>query len=146
MKWDSIEYDGKRILYDTATGEILIKKNGETRTIHISVVSEWIPQGWGIVTHKEWMDDRPRAAPQKRILNKLFRAGQTLVFTSGEYSDYAIIAIARVYKDFELKDVSMDQDKLNGYYACDYIVNSMREQGFIELVEYEELNLGEIIE
>jgi len=83
------------------------------------------------------------------------KAGEILVFTSGAYSDYIIIKIAKCLKEFNNAEQAINSKcyrEAKRERSGDYSLESFRKseflkylvaQGFIEILTYEEIYLAD---
>lgn len=70
------------------------------------------------------------------------KKGETLLMSSGEYSDYQIILLCKVVQDFDEIDVYEKYDgKKEGYnFDCDEFVNYLIKNKLIKEIDYVEWN------
>jgi hypothetical protein len=74
-----------------------------------------------------------------------YKSGTLLLLSVGGYSDYDVISLIRVVKDFDARKVSLAYPvKKDGYVGFDFspFIAYLVREGFVEEVEYEEWWLG----
>lgn len=78
-------------------------------------------------------------------------AGQTVMFSSGAYSDYSVMSFGKLLKPLneaawdEMCKASLREStwKPDGYFESDKAMEWLRSNGFIEEVEYVEIHMGD---
>lgn len=78
-------------------------------------------------------------------------AGQTVMFSTGCYSDYSVMAVAKLLKPMNedawtaMCDASCEPNnwKPDGYFDSSKAMAWLRAERFIEEIEYVELHLGD---
>lgn len=78
----------------------------------------------------------------------IIQAGQLVLLSSGEYSDYGVLAIAKSLKDFDTNEETinfLEELKIHSGHDHDIEFRFMawlHKKGFIEDVPYREVHLG----
>ena len=68
-----------------------------------------------------------------------YKEGETLILTSGSYSDYYIIGLFKVLKDFSTKEYTEDP---GGYYTFSVKYRQLCAEGILEDIDHTELWVG----
>ena len=69
-----------------------------------------------------------------------YKIGQMIVFTNGEYSDYGIIALGKVLKDFDLREFIKENRDNRGQLEIG-ILTMLETKGFVTTLHYGEINI-----
>lgn len=74
----------------------------------------------------------------------IYKTGQLLLLSTGEYSDYDIHVVCRVLKNFDSREVSLSYNgKRDDYdFDDDAFTHYLTSNGYIEDVDYQEWHLG----
>ncbi len=82
------------------------------------------------------------------MINQKVKKGNLLAFTTGNYSDYTIMAIGRATRDFDLDEVSKPFEKPKSIHdsnqhqpdeVLNHLVNTL---GLVEELHYQEVVIG----
>lgn len=68
-----------------------------------------------------------------------FKIGETLILTSGSYSDYCIIGLFKVLKDFDTSDFKEKRVLRNKWDSLGIEYQELINSGYLEDVEHIEL-------
>ncbi len=71
------------------------------------------------------------------------RKGEIINFTSGDFSDYRLVALLRIEKDFNLKD-EHTAFEIKTYRWEDAFIAHLMSAGLVSLVESREINFDEL--
>lgn len=87
------------------------------------------------------VEEAERAAQERPRPSKPIKAGELLILTLGEYSDFRIVDLFRALADFDLAEIDREQE---ADWWEDKTTPELIKRGLVEPVTHQEINLGDL--